>query len=153
RADSQGDVWANGDIDLLGSGAFHLAGDVVAGGDVEAPGDSTYVRGNILSEGDVELSPATVVSGGIVGANIEALAPRRMPDVPTPRPGSANVTVNAGAVTTLAPGAYGSVLVKPRGTLVLARGSFVFKSLALQASSAVKFDPGAPLDDPSAEMK
>jgi hypothetical protein len=106
QAHVESSVFATGDLALQRTA---IEGDAVAGGDVTGAADAE-VAGAVSS--GAYLRRQTVAERDIAA-------------------GSAAVVVDYDATLSLAPGAYGSLLVNDRGTLVLSEGTYTFSGVTV----------------------
>ncbi len=66
-----------------------------------------------------------------------------LPEFPAPQPGTADITIGEYETQTLAPGAYGEILVNKKGILLLSGGAYHFENLNLADYAEVRFGAAA----------
>jgi hypothetical protein len=141
------------DFALLSESTLRLGSDSqikaapVGGADVElkqgayAEGATSsgplILRNNAVVKGAAKAAGAiTVSSGATVTGTSQPNTSVTLPPAPskTLTCAGANQTINGGSSATLAPGAYGKVVVKPGGTLTLQAGTYSFKEFTVGAN-------------------
>ena len=140
-----------GDVGVLNTGGRLVvgklsilpAGNNVVGDRVRLLPDSRV--GRLFSNAETIKTGAVVQDGGAYRFPTPLVLSPALPPFGTATPGSTPVNVLPGATVTLAPGAYGEVLVNTAGTLVLSgldpgsgKGSYDFASLSVLFQATVQ---------------
>jgi hypothetical protein len=113
--------------------------------DLELKGPAS-ARDLAVLKGDVRVSGTLSL---LNGANVEGTLTQNVPiSVPVltsqaVTPGTLAVTVNGGQTRSLAPGAYGTVVVRSNGVLALGPGEYRFKSLTVEGELYANHSSGA----------
>jgi hypothetical protein len=92
------------------------------------------------------LTPVSRQSGTFIGGPLFEAGPVPLPAFPTLSPPAGTgvtVSLEPGQSRTLAPGAYGTVIVKSHATLSLSAGAYRFASLDAEPQSVVNVSKGA----------
>ncbi|MCP4220555.1 MAG: hypothetical protein GY765_38360 [bacterium] len=131
----------SGDIAVIDAGTAHLDGGV----EVSLAKSITVADGVSIYGDKIKLKAGTTVDdlyyntlsnfGGTVSGDettpLELPLDIQLPAFPTPAPGTLAVNVPVEGTETLAPGAYGDVVLDTMGTLFLSGGTYNFESLTL----------------------
>lgn len=116
-------------------GADAHSGSVVSRASITLRNNAT-VHGLARTAGTVARGAGSQVTGSVQEGVNPGLPVIPWPTLPTA--GTTPLTIDAGVVSSaLAPGKYGDVVVKARGTLTLAAGTFTFKSLTVETDAKV----------------
>ncbi|MGH7452145.1 MAG: FlgD immunoglobulin-like domain containing protein [bacterium] len=133
---SEGDIHSNGTINFEDGEPGTHTGNLTAVGDIEIDEDNTIV-GDAIAGGNLDLSGhATVTGTATANATVAAIG------LPSPSfsAGGTDVTVPEKRSLTLAPGSYGNVKVKNRGTLFLTTGDYFMNKLELEHAGILSID-------------
>jgi len=99
--------------------------------------DRSRVEGNAIAGGSVVRGTGSVVTG-TVQANRPITRETKTWSVKAPATSQGPITVEGDTRKLLAPGTYGALIVRPRGTLTLQSGIYVFDSVLLEPQSQLR---------------
>lgn len=123
-------------------GANSTSGTVLSTSDVFLRSNTT-ITGNVTSLGHIQLQ----TGARVLGLQQQVTNPQLPSSMPlfAPRPIQHNgaLTLDPGAVRTLTPGSYGSVIVHPNAIVQLSSGSYTFDDLLLDTGAVWRVPAGA----------
>ncbi len=133
---SEGDIHSNGTISFDGGEPGTHTGNLTAVGGIEIDKDNTIV-GDAIAGGELDLSGKATVTG--TATALADVTPIGLLS-PSFSAGGAEVAVPEKSSLTLAPGSYGKVKVKNRGTLFLTAGDYFMDKLELERAGILSID-------------
>ena len=140
--DTQGDMFANGDIDFDGGTSRFHDGDLTTGGNLYLH-DGNVIFGNVTSKKSILAGTGSAV---VHFAAQNALFAKAILPALSFTAGGAKVTLEEFAAADLLPGTYGDLILKKGSTLSLAEGEYFFTSIWMGGGARLQYEQGGPPD-------